>query len=107
VDKVGIPTAQDPLRSSSPVKGRLSLPLAEVPNQLTLSAFQVTSAHELPETAGGYRWWTYTEGYTSELSPQTSQEINLELDPGLYVFYVFAVWEGKGDVSYGFLVEVV
>jgi len=105
-DKIGIPTARDPLHSSSPVTARLSLPLAESPSQLTLSAFQVSSIHELSETAGGYRWWTYTEGFTSELSPQTSQEINLELEPGLYVFYVFAVWEGKGDVSYGFLVEV-
>lgn len=105
-DKIGIPTDRNPLSSSSPVTARLSLPLAESPSQLSLSAFQVSSAHELPDTVGGYRWWSYTEGFTSELSLQPSQEIHLELAPGLYVFYVFAVWEGKGDVSYGFLVEV-
>ena len=105
-DMIGIPTEHDPLISSSPVTARLNLPLAEAPSQLSLSAFQVSSAHELPDSARGYRWWTYTEGFTSELPLQTSQEINLELEPGLYVFYVFAVWEGKGDVSYGFLVQV-
>jgi hypothetical protein len=105
-DMIGIPTDPDPLISSSPVTARLSLPLAESPSQLSLSAFQVSSAHELPDTARGYRWWTYAEGFTSQLPLETSQEINLELEPGLYVFYVFAVWEGKGDVSYGFLVEV-
>jgi hypothetical protein len=105
-DMIGIPTQHDPLTSSSPVVGLLTLPLAEAPSQLSLSAFEVSRAHELPETAQGYRWWSYTEGFTSQLPLQTSQEINVELEPGLYVFYVFAVWEGKGDVSYGFLVEV-
>jgi len=105
-DMIGIPTAPEPLIASSPVMARLSLPLAEPPSQLSLSAFQVSSVHELPDTAGEYRWWSFTEGFTSELSLQTSQEINLELEPGLYVFYVFAVWDGQGDVSYGFLVEV-
>lgn len=33
-------------------------------------------------------------------------EFNLSLPPGLYVMNVFAKWEGKGDVSYGFLVLV-
>ncbi len=32
--------------------------------------------------------------------------INLSLEPGLYVMNVFVKWEGKGDVSYGFLVKV-
>jgi hypothetical protein len=105
-DMIGVPTEHDPLISSSPVIAQLSLPLSEAPSQLALSAFEVSNAHELPETAQGYRWWSYTEGFTSQLPLQTSQEINVELEPGLYVFYVFAVWEGKGEVSYGFLVEV-
>ena len=46
------------------------------------------------------------EGLSRELALETSQEVTLEQDPGLYVFYVFAVWKGKGDVSYGVLVAV-
>lgn len=108
VDKVGVPTAPDPLRSSSPVNGILTLPLNDPPTQLVLSIFPASDVNEikLPDATGDNRWWNFIEGYTSKLSLQTSQEIHQQLQPGLYVFYVFAVWEGKGDVSYGFLVEV-
>jgi len=105
-DKIGIPTAIDPLKASSPVKGQLTLPLSDPPSQLVLTAFHALPTLELPEKTGGYRWWNFTEGYISPLSLQASQEINIKLDRSQYVFYVFAVWEGKGDVSYGFLVNV-
>jgi len=105
-DKIGIPTAVDPLKANSPVKGQLSLPLIDSPSQLVLTAYQALPALELSDKAGGYRWWNFTEGFISPLSLQASQEINIKLDRGLYVFYVFAVWESKGDVSYGFLVDV-
>jgi len=105
-DKIGIPTAIDPLNASSPVKGQLTLPLSDSPSQLVLTAFHALPTLELPEKTGGYRWWHFTEGFITPLSLQASQEINIKLDRGLYVFYVFAVWEGAGDVSYGFLVNV-
>ena len=33
-------------------------------------------------------------------------EVDLSLDPGLYLFNFYSQWQGLGDVSYGFLVEV-
>ena len=105
-DKIGIPTAIDALKATSPVKGQLVLPLNDPPSQLVLTAYQALPALELPEKTGGYRWWHFNEGYITPLSLQASQEINVKLDRGLYIFYLFAVWEGKGDVSYGFLVRV-
>jgi len=33
-------------------------------------------------------------------------DINLSLDPGLYILNIFVNWEEKGDVLYGFLVQV-
>ena len=107
-DKIGLPTVSDPLISSSPVTARLILPLDDPLKQLTLSVFQATSSHEvkLEVDTDQFRYWMPGAGTNRELDLQTEQEIVLELDPGLYVFYVFAVWEDKGDVSYGFLVEV-
>jgi hypothetical protein len=108
VDKIGVPTARDPLTSTSPVMGLLTLPLNDPPTQAVLSVFPASDINEikLPDDTGENRWWNFIEGFTSILSQQTSQEIKQELQPGLYVFYVFVIWEGKGDVSYGFLVEV-
>jgi len=108
VDKVGVPTARNPLSSVSPVTALLTLPLNDPPTQLVLTVFPASNVNEIksPDITGDHRWWNFIEGYISQLALQTSQEIKQELQPGLYVFYVFAVWDGKGDVSYGFLVEV-
>ena len=108
VDKIGIPTVRDPLLATSPLKARLILPLADSPTQLNLSVFPATEDNEVIVGGGAeeFRYWMPAEGLSRELAHETSQEITMELEPGLYVFYVFAVWEGKGDVSYGFLVEV-
>jgi hypothetical protein len=108
VDKIGLPTTKDPLTTTSPVNARLALPLPEAPTQLQLSVFPATEGNEVKVNGGGedFLYWMPAEGLNRELALQSSQEITLELDHGLYVFYVFAVWEEKGDVSYGFLVEV-
>jgi len=107
-DKIGLPTVSDPVSSSSPVTARLILPLNDLPKQLTLSVFQATAENEvkLEVDTDQFRYWMPGAGTNQELALQTVQEITIELKPGLYVFYVFAVWEEKGDVSYGFLVEV-
>lgn len=108
VDKIGLPTVKDPFIATSPVAARLTLPLADTPTQLVLSVFPATEANEVKvdESGEDFHYWMPAEGLTRELALQTSQELTLELDPGLYVFYVFVVWEGQGDVSYGFLVDV-
>lgn len=108
VDKIGLPTVKDPLVATSPVKARLTLPLADAPTQLALSVFPASEGNEVKVDGGdeAFLYWMPAEGLSRELALETSQEITLELDPGLYVIYVFAVWEEKGDVSYGFLAEV-
>lgn len=106
VDKVGVPTALDPLKSSSPVRGTLTLPVNDPPTQLALTVFPASNVNEIKSPDATHRWWSFIEGYVSILALQPSQEIKQDLQPGMYVFYVFALWEGKGDVSYGFLVEV-
>ena len=108
VDKIGLPTSKDPLIATSPVTARLTLPLADIPTQLVLSVFPASEGNEVKIDEGGeeFRYWMPAERLSRELALQTSQDMTLELDPGLYVFYIFAVWESYGDVSYGFLVEV-
>ena len=108
VDKVGLPTPRDPLIAESPVTARLTLPIEQLPAQLQLSVFPAVDENEvkMDNLPAEFRFWMPAEGVIQELEPQTSQDIQLEIEPGLYVFYVFGVWEGKGDVSYGFLVEV-
>ena len=108
VDKVGLPTSRDPLIAESPVTARLTLPMEQPPAQLQLSVFPAVSENEvkMDNLPAEFRFWMPAEGISQELEQQTSQDIQLELEPGLYVFYVFGAWENKGDVSYGFLVEV-
>ena len=50
--------------------------------------------------------WSYTDGIKVVLDLQPRQEVKIELEPGLYVFYISAGWDVKGEVMYGFLVEV-
>ena len=108
VDKVGLPTYRDPLTAKSPVTARLTLPLEEPPSQLQLSVFPAVDENEvkMDNLPAEFRFWMPAGGVNQELALQKSQDIQLELEPGLYVFYVFGAWEGKGDLSYGFLVEV-
>ena len=108
VDKIGLPTVDIPLDSTSPVIARLTLPLNDPPKQLGLSVFRATPENEVKVDTGrnGFRYWIPGEGLNQELGLQTIQDITVDLEPGLFVFYVFGVWEGKGDVSYGFLVQV-
>ena len=106
VDKIGIPTAQNPIILNSPVTTRLSFSISDSPQQMSASIFAASNDNKLDVDAGDNRWWRYSDGTTLELMPAAQQEIRLEQKPGVYVFYIFAVWEGKGDASYGFLIEV-
>jgi len=40
------------------------------------------------------------------LPNEVETTVELELDPGLYILSLFARFQGLGDASYGFLVEV-
>ena len=59
-----------------------------------------------PEPADGQRWWPFPQGENVPLALETQPKTELKLDPGLYVLNLFARWEKRGDVAYGFLIEV-
>ncbi|MFZ2411929.1 MAG: hypothetical protein WAW23_10190 [Candidatus Methanoperedens sp.] len=105
-DMIGIPTAQEPLLASSHFTAHLRLPLQEPLYELRLNVVQVKDEDELNFGAPGWRWWKEREEKLFTLPLEREQDIELSLEPGLYVLSVGAWWEKKGSASYGFLVEV-
>ena len=108
VDSVGIPTAQEPLPASSPFTAHLRLPLQEPPSELQFNIIQVTEQDEFNFSAYDWRLW-HVQGLQIKhftLSLEQEQDIELSLEPGLYVLNIGAWWDEKGSASYGFLVEV-
>ena len=107
-DMVGIPTAQEPLIASSPFTAHLRLPLQEPPYELQLDVIRVNHEDQINLSARGWRWWDIWHLQTKNfiLPLESEQDIELSLEPGLYVLSVGAWWTEKGSASYGFLVEV-
>jgi hypothetical protein len=105
-DMIGIPTPRQALTISSPTTAQLSLPIAASPADLHLTVIRVTGEDEMQENARGYHWWNYQEGQSSQLPLQSQQDIQIDLDPGLYVLSIQVWWDKEGDVVYGFLVDV-
>jgi len=108
LDTVGIITPTEPLPARSPFTAHLRLPLRESPAEAGFSATRVTDDDELKEVGNNVRAWRFKgkAGNWNNLPKEPEPDINLSLEPGLYVMNVFVKWEGKGDVSYGFLVKV-
>ena len=106
-DSIGISTPIDPLPAESTITAQFSLPYATPPERLSLHVFPASSENEISlEKGADMRLWSYTEGIIKELDLQPRQQVKIELEPGLYVFSVSAGWDVKGEVMYGFLVEV-
>lgn len=107
-DTIGIITPTEPLLTRSPFTAHLCLPLNEPPAEVGFSTNRVKEDDELKEFANSVRVWRFKgkAGNWSNLPSEPEPDINLSLEPGLYVLNVFVKWEGKGDVSYGFLVKV-
>ena len=106
VDYDGIPTAQEPLPAISPFTIHLSLLPEEPPEELQLNIYQVTDKDEIELNSEVWRWWKYQEGKHVTLPLESEQDVNLSLEPGLYVLNVYPRWKEKGSVSYGFLLNV-
>jgi hypothetical protein len=107
LDSIGISTPIEPLPAGKTITAQFSLPYPTPPDRLSLRVFAASSENEIPlEEGADLRLWSYTDGIDRELDPQPRQEIKIELEPGLYVFYISAGWDSKGEVMYGFLVEV-
>jgi hypothetical protein len=104
-DMIGIPTAEKPLPASSSFRARLDLPLDRPPETLGLDVISVTD-EDLVETRDNLHWWRPKPGEHHDLPRQVPYEFSLDLEPGRYVLSVFARWPDRGDVNYGFLVEV-
>ncbi len=107
VDTVGIPTAPDPIPAGSPVQARFEFAVSENPSLLQLLVIPVTDQDLMDEADLGLSWWEPRSGDQYALPLESPSEIELALEAGLYVLNVFAKWETFGDVSYGFLVEIV
>lgn len=106
-DTFSINTPAEPLLTRSPFTAHLRLPLQEPPEELGLSAIRVTDDDALRKAGNDFRAWRYgLQGMEIQVPLERESVINLSLEPGLYVMNVFVKWEGKGDVSYGFLVKV-
>ncbi|TRZ88508.1 MAG: hypothetical protein D4R88_07745 [Methanosarcinales archaeon] len=106
VDMIGIPTALEPLLASSSFTAHLRLPIQEPPYDLRLNAVRVKDEDELNFSARGWHWWKEREEKLFTLHLEREQDIELSLEPGLYVLSIGAWWKDKGSASYGFLVEV-
>lgn len=106
-DKLGILTLQEPLPVGSPFTAHLLLPHQETPKELQLNVIRVKSEDKL-EGGEENRWqlWRFQEGKRFMLPLEREQDIELSLEPGLYVLKIGAGWKEKGNLSYGFLLEV-
>lgn len=100
-------TPTEPLHVKSPFTAYLSLPL-QPPNKASFIVTQVTDDNELYANGNSARVWRFewTEGDWHNLPLERESDINLSLEPGLYVLSVFVKWQEQGDVFYGFLVQV-
>lgn len=105
-DVAGIPTAHDPLVTDTPFVGHFHLPLADPPESLYVSARYVTPYDDLTGGAGETRLWRSTSGWSSELPLKSEVDYEFLDGPGLYVVQLDARWKDRGDVAYGFLVQV-
>jgi len=104
-DTFSINTPAEPLLTRSPFIAHLLLPLQEPPEELGFSAIRVTDEDALNEGVKGV-WRDGLQGMEIQVPLERESDINLSLEPGLYVLKVFVKWEEKGDVFYGFLVQV-
>ena len=104
-DYAGIPTVSEPLPANSTFTAHLRLPIKEPPHELQLKVVQVTNK-DIVETGADFRLWNSSDGKYFVLSLLSEQDVNLSLEPGLYVLEVFPGWKEKGSASYGFLLKV-
>lgn len=106
-DNVGILTLQEPLPVGSPFTAHLLLPFQEAPEELQLNVIRVTGEDKLKGgEEHGWQLWRFLEGKRFMLSLEREQDIELSLEPGLYVLKISAGWKEKGHLNYGFLLEV-
>ncbi len=75
---------------------------ASAPNDI--SSGWARAIGSVPPARSGVRAWE-SDQPRSFVSPSGLQ-VDAPRDPGTYLLGVFAKWDGKGDIMYGFYVEV-
>jgi hypothetical protein len=108
LDAIGIATQTEPLVLSGSFTAQFLLPVEGAPSDLRLNIRRATPELEMKEDNWqGLRWWAYSEGGEVHRLPLDQQpSLDLDLAPGLYVLDLFVSWQGLGDASYGFLLQV-
>jgi hypothetical protein len=106
-DGIGFGTQPEPLIVESPFVARFINQFSTPPDSLMLSVRPLEPEDKLPDEPGGMYWWRPSaEDQITKNPTPPHYEVELSLEPGLYLFNYFAMWGEIGDVSYGFLVEV-
>lgn len=109
-DAVGIPTPSQPLvfaSSETPFLFHFQLHDVAAIADLAFYYTPISSADALSEAGADPIWWPYWDNMSPIfLEPAHTVTVELTLPPGLYVFNLFAIWEGQGDGSFGYLVEI-
>ena len=107
-DGIGFGTSPEPLTVEGSFVAGFTNPLSASLDFLSLSIRHLTLADKLQDEPGGMYWWRpkSEDQVLKQLTPP-DYEVDLSLEPGLYLFNYFAKWEEFGDVSYGFLVEIL
>ncbi|MBI4202667.1 MAG: hypothetical protein HY532_06125 [Chloroflexi bacterium] len=110
-DLAGIVTPLEPLKVAvSPLIGELRFSLQvwlkQSPQEVFMDLGPVTPDDELEGAWTNVRIWQSPRRVEwQELLPARRQQVELALEPGLNVVRIFVRW-GRGDASYGFLVEM-
>jgi Tol biopolymer transport system component len=107
LDKVGLPTATESLQVTGPFTTQFSILFPDPPDTFSLTAIPVTFEDQMESDSEGMRWWSPMPGDSFDLPLMPPHQLELNLEPGLYVLSVFAQWQDIGDVRYGFLVEIL
>lgn len=105
-DMIGIPTSPVPLIVGNPFTALFTFPFSDVPDSLTLYIFPLEEGDKLESEVDGLYWWSPNLEARSISHLGRPYETEVSLEPGLYLLSTGAQWQGIGDVSYGFLVEV-
>lgn len=108
VDKMGVPTPLEPIQvDAGPFAAEFTFPLEDAPSSVLLTLIPVSADSEMPaDSPPDWRWWPFGEGQSVEVTPAVTTQVELDPAPGLYAVTAFTFFEGRGDVVYGFLVQV-
>jgi hypothetical protein len=107
-DKLGIPTQPTALKATPLAFLQFELALEEDPSFVDLAVTSVVETDVIPSDTGSWIWWEINRlGGRFSLALVSDPQIELTLEPGLNVLALTVGWPEKGDVTYGFLVDVV